>query len=88
MKKLLTYSQIASALKKPPATVHRWLNGVRGISADMASALENVTGVKAEAWVFPDKYKNPYLKHLKSKDELLFPELYSDTETKAQDSVL
>ncbi len=62
MNELLNYAQIASLLNKPPATVHRWLNGVRGISPNVAIELESVTNVKAEAWIFPEKYDNPYFR--------------------------
>jgi len=45
---------------RPPATVHRWLSGARGISSAVAVELEDATGIKAEAWIFPKRFKNPY----------------------------
>lgn len=30
-------------------------------SAKLARLLEEETGVSAEAWIFPDRHKNPYL---------------------------
>jgi plasmid maintenance system antidote protein VapI len=61
LKNLLHYSEIADAMRRPPATVHRWLKGVRGISPSVALEFERVTGIQAEAWIFPEKYGNPYL---------------------------
>jgi len=63
-RKILKYTQLAEIMGKPPATIHRWLNGKRGISPEIALELESVTGVKAEAWIFPNKYKNPYFKNV------------------------
>ena len=37
------------------------LSGERVPSARMAEQLEKVTGVKREAWVWPEKYANPYV---------------------------
>jgi plasmid maintenance system antidote protein VapI len=61
-RKILHYTKIAEIIGKPPSTVHRWLSGVRGISPTVAYELEKATGIKAEAWIFPEKYRNPYLK--------------------------
>jgi len=59
-RKILKYTQLAEIMGRPPATVHRWLSGVRGISPDVAYEFEKATGIKAEAWIFPDKFRNPY----------------------------
>ena len=67
MRNLLHYTEIAEAMHRPPATVHRWLKGVRGISPDVAVDFERVTGIQAEAWIFPEKYGNPYL--IETKDQ-------------------
>lgn len=59
-KKLLKIKKLAELVNKHQTTVYRWLSGVRGITKDDAIDLERATGIKAEAWLFPEKYLNPY----------------------------
>ncbi len=39
------------------------------VSPELAITLEDVTGIRREAWILPDKYFNPFLKRKESKNE-------------------
>lgn len=58
---LLTDTQIAEKLSVNPSTVFRWRRQIRGISPDMAVALEKATGINRLAWLYPKEYPNPYI---------------------------
>jgi predicted DNA-binding transcriptional regulator AlpA len=60
MKKQLSIKKISELTGKSLPTVYRWINGTCQVSAFDAHRLEEITGVKAAAWMLPDKYKNPY----------------------------
>ena len=62
MKKLIKIKYIAQELVVAPATVYRWFQGLHRITAENAVKLETITRIKAEAWMLPEKYKNPYFK--------------------------
>jgi plasmid maintenance system antidote protein VapI len=38
------------------------ISGQRTASRKLAETLEEKTGIRAEAWLFPDKYYNPIIK--------------------------
>jgi hypothetical protein len=57
---LHTTSRLAAELDVKVATVSRWLNRKRRISARDAARLERFTGVPRLAWLYPDEYNNPY----------------------------
>jgi len=66
-KDLIKIKQIAERMGKSLPTVYRWINGTCPMSASDALKLEEITGVKAAAWLLPNRYKNPYSKETKQK---------------------
>lgn len=61
MKKILSKKQIAEKMGKSIPTIYRWINRTCPMSAEDALRMEDITGVKAAAWIFPEKYNNPYI---------------------------
>ncbi len=58
-------SKIAKEAKCQPATLCDILKGRRKPSARLAKKLEEVTGIPRHAWLWPEEYRNPYLRGLK-----------------------
>jgi transcriptional regulator with XRE-family HTH domain len=58
----LTYIEIAEKMKVSRCAAFRWLNGERSPTPKNAERLEKITGVPTMAWLFPEKYPNPYVK--------------------------
>lgn len=67
-KKLLKIKILAEGVGKHQSTVYRWFTGARGITKADSVDLERATGIKAEAWLFPEKYGNPYFEKKKGVD--------------------
>jgi transcriptional regulator with XRE-family HTH domain len=60
MKTKISFKEIAEKMGKSLPTIYRWKNGTCKMSIEDADKLEQITGVKAVAWMFPNRYKNPY----------------------------
>lgn len=41
-------------------TLYRIRRGERRATVKLALKMENATGIKAEAWIFPERYGNPF----------------------------
>lgn len=56
----MTRQQIAEKAGCSRQHIDFILAGKRRPSKDLSERLEEVTGIKAEAWIFPDRHRNPY----------------------------
>ena len=65
MKNKLTLQTIADNMGVHLSTIYRWCYGDGSMTAEDAKKLETITGVRAEAWVFPRKFKNIYFREPK-----------------------
>ena len=59
--------EIAKRVKCKGGTLCDILRGRRRPSPGLAKRLEEVTGIARHAWLWPDEYKNPYLRDRKKK---------------------
>jgi DNA-binding transcriptional regulator YdaS (Cro superfamily) len=56
----MTTGQIARKMNRHYSTVYQWITGKNRISPKVAKELHHATGVHFMAWLYPDKYPNPY----------------------------
>lgn len=61
MRVLFTQQEIAERVGASQPMIHYVLNGDRNPSPAMAESLEEVTGICAPAWIWPDRCWNPYI---------------------------
>ena len=54
--------EIATLMNKDQSTVYRWFTGVRSMTAEDAKRLEFITGLKAESFIFPERYGNRFFR--------------------------
>jgi hypothetical protein len=59
--RLMTNAELARAARLSEPTIHYLIKGNRRPSPRSAEDLEVVTGIAREAWIWPERWFNPYI---------------------------
>lgn len=65
-KEKLSIKELAFITNKNQSTIYRWLSRERNVSLEDAKLLEEVTGLRRLAWLYPDEFHNPYFVNRKT----------------------